>query len=113
MERAGMKYFLAENLGTSVRKSIYEVAGHGKPLDHQGNVEKVILPEQSYGVCQVWYRNTKYGRSHNAEESLLANGLCVDCWDKGLGGQNTYHQVGQARANRKKYATRRVLNEVS
>ena len=87
-----MKNVYAESIGLSVRKRVDEVAGRGLTLDHQSYLNEIELPEESYGICQVWYRNTKYGRSHNAEEVVLANGLCVDCWDKGLGGCETYNQ---------------------
>lgn len=92
----------AENIGISIKKNITEVSERSKALDHQSYLGQIQLPVESYGICQVWYRNTKYGRIHNADEGVLANGLCVDCWDKGLGGQNTYNEMTQYKRYKRK-----------
>jgi hypothetical protein len=97
-----MKNFFAESIGLSTKKRVEEVAGRELTIDHQSYLGRIQLPVESYGICQVWYRNTKYGRIHNADEGVLANGLCMDCWDKGLGGQNTRNQIAQAKSKRKR-----------
>ena len=45
----------------------------------EGNVDPVILPEETYGEC-------KRRRCQNIGE--LGNGICQDCWDKGSDGRN-------------------------
>ena len=64
-------------------------------------INPVKLPEESFGTCNVWYnRKSRYHRKHSSEEMILANGTCMSCWDKGLGGHNTHHQKNQKRYNK-------------
>lgn len=50
----------------------------GRPIGEQYIVE---LPTESYGICKT-VKCTAF--------TDLANGVCQECWDRGLGGQRTY-----------------------
>jgi len=89
-----MLNFIGENIHNA-RKPI---------LDKQVLIDPVKLPVESFGICNVWYnRKSKYYRGHSSKEMVLANGTCMSCWDKGLGGHPTHHQENQrVNRNRKK-----------
>ena len=75
---------------------VQETREYTKVLDKRVYIEPIQLPEESFGVCNVWYnRKSKYYRKHSSEEMILANGTCMSCWDKGLGGHPTHHQKNQ------------------
>tara|TARA_R110002110_G_scaffold59812_7_gene169031 strand:+ start:456 stop:746 length:291 start_codon:yes stop_codon:yes gene_type:complete len=69
-------------------------------LDKQVLVYPVKLPIESFGTCNVWFNTKK--TTHSAKEMELANGMCMDCWDKGLGGDETQRQRGQRKHLNKK-----------
>jgi hypothetical protein len=50
----------------------------------EGNVDPVILPEETYGEC-------KKPRCHN--EGELGNGVCQECWDKGSEGKSRMRKI--------------------
>ena len=81
-----------------------------KALDHQkgNNLDRVVLPEEGYGICRIWYNSSKTKRNHTSDELILANGICVSCWDGGLGGQLTYNQRSLAKLGDKRLKANRT-----
>ena len=50
------------------------------PGSTEASLKKIVMPKESYGICKK--------RSHKPVVlAELANGYCIDCWDKSLGGQ--------------------------
>jgi len=61
-----------------------------KELDKGFHPNKEIkMPKESYGLCEalLWSK-----RCRNSFAQQLANGVCQECWDKGLGGQRIYYK---------------------
>ena len=92
-----MVSYMGESISNGKRR--YELT-----IDKQVLVYPVKLPVESFGTFNVWFSTKK--TMHSPEEMELANGMCVNCWDKGLGGDETHHQENQRIArNRKKNKT--------
>jgi hypothetical protein len=56
--------------------------------------EDVTLPTESFGVCETYFKvNLQISKDHHSNEVTLAEGVCCDCWDKGMGGSPTPHMI--------------------
>jgi|TARA_R110000744_G_scaffold325262_1_gene431091 hypothetical protein len=64
--------------------------------------EEVTLPTESFGICKTYYECVGDGsKLHTGDKLVLAEGVCCDCWDKGLGGLPTsYMKQKRKKSNR-------------
>lgn len=57
-------------------------------------IEDVRLPIESFGLCKTYTNCTGKGsKTHTGDKLILADGVCCDCWDNGLGGSPTPQMV--------------------
>ena len=56
--------------------------------------EDVTLPTESFGICETYFQvNLKISKDHHSDKVALAEGVCCDCWDKGMGGSPTPQMI--------------------
>jgi|TARA_R110000787_G_scaffold60285_3_gene136826 hypothetical protein len=56
--------------------------------------DEVTLPTESFGVCETYFQvNLQISKDHSSDEVTLAEGVCCDCWDKGMGGSPTPQMI--------------------
>ena len=63
------------------------------------NINEVTLPRESFGMC-------KNQRNCKNYQVVLGNGLCMDCYDKGL--ENRYLKQEVRREGKTRYGTNAV-----
>ena len=64
--------------------------------------EDVTLPTERFGVCETYFKvNLQLSKVHSADEVTLAEGVCCDCWDKGMGGSPTPQMIQKRKKSSK------------
>jgi hypothetical protein len=64
--------------------------------------EDVTLPTESFGVCETYFKvNLQLSKVHSADEVTLAEGVCCDCWDLGMGGSPTPQMIQKRKKSSK------------
>jgi hypothetical protein len=64
--------------------------------------DDVTLPTESFGVCETYFQvNLQISKEHHSDEVTLAEGVCCDCWDKGMGGSPTPQMIQKRKKSSK------------
>jgi len=57
-------------------------------------IEEVTLPSETFGICKTYTDcRGNISKNHTGDKLILADGVCCDCWDKGLGGSPTPQMI--------------------